>query len=143
MELNEAQKQTLSQWAESGLSLAEIQSKLKDEFGLSLTYMDTRLLLDDLGLKPRDKPAPPPPPKLDKTPEAPGGGMKIELDRLARPGYLVSGTVVFSDGVSSEWFIDQMGRIGLKPSKKDYQPSARDMETFQTELQKVLQKQGF
>ena len=55
MNLDEAQKQKVAGWLEEGLKLSEIQKKLASEFGLSLTYMEMRFLLDDLKLKPKEK----------------------------------------------------------------------------------------
>ena len=51
MTLTEEQKTTLGDWVEAGADLGEIQNRLKDEFGLNLTFLDTRFLLGDLGLE--------------------------------------------------------------------------------------------
>ena len=44
MDLNEEQKSAVKGWVEAGAELGEIQSRLKEEFDLSLTYLDTRFL---------------------------------------------------------------------------------------------------
>lgn len=77
--------------------------------------------------------------------EIPGGGSAtVSIDPVQRPGALVSGTVIFSDGESMGWQLDQMGRLGLIPGKTEgYRPSEPDIAAFQVELQKVLQRQGF
>ena len=62
MNLNDAQKKTVSGWITEGLKLADIQKRLSTEFGLTVTYMEVRLLVDDLKLMPKDPPAP----KMDK-----------------------------------------------------------------------------
>ena len=60
MNLDEAQTARVRQWIDQGLKVAEVQSRLAEELGVRLTYMEARLLLDDLRLKPKD---PPPAPK--------------------------------------------------------------------------------
>jgi hypothetical protein len=56
---------------------------------------------------------------------------------------VVSGSVVFSDGVKATWALDQLGRLALDPGQSGYQPSAEDVDAFQQELSTQLQKQGF
>ena len=51
MSLSDEQKATLREWVAGGAELGEIQNRLKEEFDLSLTYLDTRFLLDDLDLE--------------------------------------------------------------------------------------------
>ena len=158
MKLDEAQKQKVSGWIEEGLKLSEIQDKLNSEFGFRMTYMEVRFLIDDLGVKLKDKPveAPAPPPAATPaagttpTGAAPleedglvGGGVSVTVDQVTRPGSLVSGKVKFSDGKSAEWYLDQMGRLGLAPKEQGYKPSQEDLLEFQTELQNELAKLGF
>ena len=50
-DLSEEQKQTVHRWADEGASLQEIQKLLGEEFGLNFTFMETRFLEGDLGLK--------------------------------------------------------------------------------------------
>ncbi len=54
-ELTAEQKQKVGQWAEEGATLNDIQSRLKSEFGLSMTYMEARLLMMELEVKLKDK----------------------------------------------------------------------------------------
>jgi hypothetical protein len=164
MKLDEAQKQKVSGWIEEGLKLSEIQDKLNSEFGFRMTYMEVRFLIDDSGVKLKDKPveAPAPPPAATPaagttpaTGTAPsggapleedglvGGGVSVTVDQVTRPGSLVSGKVKFSDGKSAEWYLDQMGRLGLAPKEQGYKPSQEDLLEFQTELQNELAKLGF
>jgi hypothetical protein len=64
MQLNEEQKRAISVWIEEGLTLAQIQDRLGKELDLRMTYMEARMLVDDLKLLPREsvveapKPAP-------------------------------------------------------------------------------------
>jgi hypothetical protein len=158
MNLDEAQKQKVAQWIREGLKLSEIQRRLEAELGVKMTYMEVRFLVDDLKLVPKDaEPAKPldvglnpgaspggPPPLADK-PEAPKptGGVAVKVDHLAKPGALVSGAVTFSDGQSAEWYLDQMGRLGLAPSQTGYKPSPADLQSFQMALERELSKMGF
>ena len=76
---------------------------------------------------------------------APAGGstLTLELDRIMRPGAMVSGNVTFSDGVTGKWALDQQGRLMLDTSQKGYQPTPTDVQAFQRELQTQLQRQGY
>jgi hypothetical protein len=71
------------------------------------------------------------------------GQVTLDLDRIVRPGFMVSGSVTFSDGVSGKWALDQMGRLLLETPQKGYQPVAADVQAFQRELQVQLQRQGY
>ncbi len=157
MDLTEAQQTTVTSWVEEGADLGEIQSRLKTELDISLTYLDTRFLLGDLGLElAGDKEDEPPEdvpedlPKADQTPpEADaalpvGGasGVSLTVDQITQPHAVVSGRVNFSDGENAAWYLDQMGRLGLDPSTEGYQPSEQDLAEFQTALQNVLRENG-
>ena len=162
MNLDDEQRRKVAEWIEQGLKLAEIQSKLSKEFGVGMTYMDVRFLIDDLKLKPKDAQPPAPvafaaakqaagtPPATPAQPAATepdkqqiGGGVSVAVDQIARPGAVVSGRVTFSDGKGGAWLIDQMGRPGLIPDQQGYRPSQADIAAFQTKLQEELAKMGF
>ena len=51
MTLSPEQKEAITTWVAAGDNLAEIQKKLAEQFKLSMTYMDVRFLVDDLGLE--------------------------------------------------------------------------------------------
>ncbi len=150
MQLDETQKQKVTQWINEGQKLSEIQNRLEKELGLRLTYLEVRMLVDDLKLKPKDPepPAQPKPPEVEKPAEEiapePGipGNVKVAVDQIARPGALVSGKVTFSDGKGAEWFLDQTGRLGIVPPEKGYKPSPEDLQAFNIELQNEFQKLG-
>ena len=198
MQLSPEQKQTVTAWVAAGDSLAVIQKKLSEHLKISMTYMDVRFLVDDLGLELKNAVTPTVDPKADLSkarvaspgqPEKKGGlfdklkkavgagggddvqadavaedeadlgpepadnladsappgagGVKVELDRVVRPGAAVSGTVAFSDGTTGKWALDQLGRLMLDTGKKGYQPSASDVQAFQRELSLQLQRHGF
>jgi hypothetical protein len=160
MNLTEEQKKTVASWVASGASLADVQRRLEDEMELRMTYMDVRFLIDDLEIDIPEAPKPAPPKPADSsaagsevvgadgkplksdTPSL-GGGVSVGLDKIARPGALVSGQVTFSDGQSASWLLDQMGRLGLDGAPADYRPSDADMKSFQEKLQTALQQAGY
>lgn len=165
MNLDEAQRQKVSEWIQQGLKLSEIQSRLASELGVTMTYMDVRLLVDDLKLVPKDiEPPKAPTPSLDGPASAPtakppppggrpgrepaptkpiaGGGVSVQVDQLARPGAVVSGKVTFSDGNTAEWYFDQMGRLGLVPEQPGYRPPGADLQKFQAALESELARLG-
>ena len=146
MSLTEDQRVAISKWIEEGASLSDIQKRLKEEFQLSLTYLETRLLADDLKLrlKEPERPVEPPPlPTPDKAASTPGSKVSVTIDQITRPGAMVSGRTTFSDGQSAEWYLDQTGRLGLNPSTPGYRPSQQDVMDFQVELEKLARSQGF
>jgi hypothetical protein len=165
MNLNDAQRQTVTQWVADGLKLSEIQNRLAAELGVRLTYMEARLLVDDLKLTLKDpdppKPAEPSPAPVAPSPAAPvpapaplaapaatppplaGGNVSVTVDQITRPGALVSGKVTFSDGVTAEWYLDQTGRLGVVPKQPGYKPSAPDVQQFQMALEREMAKLGF
>ena len=67
--MTDEQRQRVAAWIEQGAKLAEIQNRLASEFGITLTYMEARFLVDDLKLTPKD----PEPPK-SVVPEAKPAG---------------------------------------------------------------------
>jgi len=166
MNLDESQRKKVAEWIVQGLKLSEIQNRLDSELGVRLTYMEVRLLVDDLKLTPKDveKPKPaqsaltaPESPmnsatdtKSGKTglgtsePEAPAvpGQVSVSVDHLARPGAVVSGKVTFSDGNRAEWYLDQTGRLGLVAQKTGYRPPPADVQQFQAQLEAELSKMG-
>ncbi|HTZ21826.1 MAG TPA: hypothetical protein VMC06_13165 [Opitutaceae bacterium] len=58
MTLTPEQKQAVTSWVAAGDNLSTVQQKLREQFQLSMTYMDVRFLVDDLNLELKDpKPA--------------------------------------------------------------------------------------
>jgi hypothetical protein len=56
---------------------------------------------------------------------------------------VVSGKVTFSDGQQADWYLDQMGRLGVAPKQQGYKPSAADVRQFQAALEKEIARMGF
>jgi len=50
-DLTPEQIEQLKAWATDGLQLGDIQNKIEEEFKTRLTFMDTRFLIDDLGIE--------------------------------------------------------------------------------------------
>lgn len=158
MELNDVQKQAVRDWAGKGMGLSEIQKNIQTEFGISLTYMDVRFLVLDLECSIKDRETKPEPkvdaaadeeaigtgmPGMEESGGMPGGGVKVELDRVVKAGAVISGTVVFSDGVSAAWAVDNLGRMVLDAGNPDYRPSQEDVQLFQMELKNLVEKRGY
>lgn len=145
-------KQQLAHWISEGLSLSELQVHIRETFGESLTYMETRFLLDDLELELQEKESPQPvEPKPDTQnetaqelePTGMEGEVHVSVDAVQRPGALVSGSVTFSDGVTASWQLDQLGRLGIIPAQDGYRPPESDMAAFQVKLEEALRAKGF
>ena len=167
MTLDDAQRKKVAEWIAAGLKLSEIQNRLASDLDVRMTYMDVRLLVDDLKLTPKDvelqKVAPVLPAanakggpakgreaaaagSLDqKSAPAPSGtgSVSVSVDQLTRSGAVVSGKVTFSDGISASWYIDQTGRLGVVPEQQGYRPPPADMQQFQAALEAELSKLGF
>jgi hypothetical protein len=73
-QLSEEQKKTVTQWVAEGASLNEVQDRLKREFDITLTYLDARLLVMELGLKLQEKKQAEEPKPEDPAPAAAGAG---------------------------------------------------------------------
>jgi hypothetical protein len=165
MNLDEAQRKKTAEWIKQGLRLSDIQNRLASELGLSLTYMEVRLLVDDLKLVPKDvEPVKTSGALLASAgaagPAAPGGRpsaavagagaakpgpgrLSVSVDQLARPGAMVSGKVTFSDGNAAEWYLDQSGQLGLIAQQPGYRPPPADLQQFQMALDAELNRMGF
>lgn len=149
MDLTDSQKAAVAAWVKEGKSLADVQNQLREEFDLSLTYMDVRFLVDDLDIT-FEEPEEPEADEAEAAADAPAeepevmGGVHVEVNPVTPPGALVAGTVRFSDGKSLGWQLSAAGQLGLVPGDDpDYRPSPEDVQEFQTQLQEVLQKQGY
>lgn len=147
-----------------GISLSEIQSMVNAEFNLSMTYMDIRILASELEIDwqklspekkasvPEEKSAPvqeeasadAAAPAGQEEPALPDdmpdlSTTKVEVSKLARPGMMFSGSAVFANGSTADWYLDNMGRLGVDNLQGD-KPSQEDIEKFQIVLQNELRK---
>lgn len=166
MQLTEEQQTKLRQWVAEGCGLSEIQKRLREDCALALTYMDVRFLVLDLGIElkekaqptsakamnlgkpadaeqePQDEPGPLDEAEAPEEPSPQAASVSVDIDRVLKPGALISGTVRFSDGVTASWALDQLGRLGLNVSRKGYRPSPADLQAFQQELSRLIQSRG-
>src|SRR5438874_5790925 len=117
MNLDDAQRSKIGEWIAQGMKLSDIQARIASELGLKMTYMDVRLLVDDLKLTPKDvdvpkpvsstletastaQPPPAPAPRANAATPAsqpatagPASSVSVQVDQIARPGAVVSGKV--------------------------------------------------
>ena len=144
------------------LSLSEIQTLVNEQFKQSMTYMDIRILASTLeidwqALDPNAKKAAPEVenaaiddadsdavPAAETVPEEAAESVEnsdtvVEVNKIARPGMMFSGTVKFASGSSAEWYVDRMGQLGLENLVGE-KPTQDDIEKFQIELHKTIQK---
>lgn len=173
MNLDATQSARVQGWIEEGLKLSEIQTRMAEEMGIKLTYMEARMLLDDMKLRPKDPPPLPPaavpaagagarsagpggaglgkgvggagglPSLVPEAAPPAGGRVKVEVDSLARPGSLVSGKVTFHAGQKADWQMDQMGRLAVAPRTPGFKPSPAEVAEFQAELDAALAQLGY
>lgn len=156
-------------WAADGANLNQVQDRLRAEFGITLTYLEARLLMVDVGVRIQDKPREPEKtaelpiheteldpalPAQDETwnenfddasgEDAPAAGcVSLSADQIPIQGALISGKVTFSDGQVAAWYLDQMGRLGLSGAPQGYQPPKEDIPLFQQQLDQLMQRAGF
>ncbi|MGB0583366.1 MAG: hypothetical protein ACPGVU_27100 [Limisphaerales bacterium] len=163
MNLTDEQTQTVRQWLEEGLSVADVQTKLSEELKISMTYMEVRFLLDDLKLAPQDEEeeesaleenqaetedtapsaaAPAGDKPAEEAELVSDGNVAVTVDDIVRPGCLASGKATFTDGKQATWYFDQFGRLGLIPEEEGYQPPEADVAEFQKKLQSELARLG-
>ena len=138
-QLTTEQKAALVQWASEGATMSDLQRRLKEDFGIGITYIDTRMLVLDLGLELLEAPKPPETKTEPAAAPVPTGAVSVTMDHLTLPGAMVSGRVTFSDGQTGVWMVDQSGRPGLDPDTAGYRPTQEDIVAFQQQLRTLLQ----
>lgn len=156
MSLTDSQKEAVSSWIAKGKSLADVQRLLREEFSISMTYMDVRFLIDDLNISMKEE-------EKDEeeagdedgtsekvvepevVEEGVGHGVSVEVDAVTPPGALMSGSATFSDGVTLGWQLLANGQLGLTPGDDNpgYRPSVEDMEDFRIQMDGIIRKKGF
>ena len=159
MNLTDQQKETVKKWVAEGKGVSEIQRLLSSEFGIDMMYIDVRFLIDDIGAQipssgenaadsaqeasPVDAEGPQSGSAGENEAQAekPGessGGVRVTVSPIQRPGAVMSGDVVFSDGGMAEWVLDNSGRLGLNPSTPGYTPPQSDLPDFPQNLREAL-----
>ena len=141
-DLTPEQVEQIKVWASEGDQLADLQRKMNSEFKLSpsITYLDTRFAVIDLGIElikevePEEKKEEPEVKEL-----IPQGYVDATVDGIVRPGFLASGKVIFSDGMHATWGLDQMGRLKIDADDPSYKITDEDTIAFQEILRDKLQ----
>lgn len=139
--LSEEQISEIRSWAAAGAQLPDIQARIRQEFEISVTFMDTRLIILDLGIELVEEEKEVPQPEIKIVP-VPTGKVTVTMDSIAIPGALVSGKAEFSDGESAVWMLDQSGRPSLNPDTPGYNPGEEDIVEFQKQLRDLIQNAG-
>lgn len=162
--LENSVKAFMAEQIAAGVSLSDVQSMVNAEFKLSMTYMDIRILASELEidwqkLSPEKNASAP---EKSDAPEAaesvetaapaediPADNAapampdlsttKVEVSKIARPGMMFSGSATFANGSTADWYLDNMGRLGVDNLQGD-QPGQEDIEKFQMALQLELRK---
>lgn len=152
MSLTDSQKEAVSDWIAKGKSLADVQRLLREEFSISMTYIDVRFLIDDLNISMEEEEETEDADETRETVEEPevveegvGHGVSVEVDAVTPPGALMSGSATFSDGVTLGWQLLANGQLGLTPGDDNpgYRPSVEDMEDFRIQMDGIIRKKGF
>lgn len=146
----------IAQELEKGSSLSDIQNMVNEKFSMKMTYMDIRIIASTLdvdwrSLDPKAKTETPAETAdensagEDVLPEAAAentvadSDTVVDVNPIARPGMMFSGSVKFASGSTADWYVDNMGRLGVENLVGD-KPDQNDVEKFQIELDKVLRK---
>ena len=155
--LSEEQISKIQSWADRGDGLSEIQKNLAEDMEIKVTYLELRFLLDDLGVKLKEDEPEPESSAADTDdgdvdgaePEEAGGEkiptgdeVVVSLSALQRPGAILSGTATFSGGEVADWWLDQLGQLGMNPKNESFRPNKAQTMAFQKELQRVVREQG-
>ena len=163
MQLEPAQLEAVKTWLAQGASLSDVQKRLKEEFGVSMLYLDLRMLVLDIGASVKEPPKPPPekpaepagsdrsagsdglddPDGLDDLDDGALPRVSITLDRVMKPGALVSGEAVFPAGEKIHWLLDRAGRVAIDKAPPGFAPSQDEALAFQTALRETLMKNGY
>ncbi|MCK5834279.1 MAG: hypothetical protein KAG98_00935 [Lentisphaeria bacterium] len=142
MDTNKRNELILGRIAE-GTSLSDIQKELQSKLGLSLTYMELRMLvadLEDVQWKSDEKAPVTEEDKVEAEVES-VDSVLVTISKIVRPGCSLTGSVIFPSGISGEWYVDQRGGLGLD-TKDDAKPSQEELVAFQQELQRMVSAQG-
>ena len=143
-DLSNEQHEALITWLKDGFTLSNLQKKITETFSLHLTYMELRLLIDDLDINLEEHDVVKPSNKVgvidscDTIETQSPGGVTIVVEKIARPGTMMSGQVTFSDGVNMEWQLDSVGQLGFISTDQTYQPPSEDMPIFQAKLNQAI-----
>ena len=160
MQLEPAQLEAVKSWLSEGASLSDVQKRLKEKFGISMLYLDLRMLVLDIGASVKEAPKktepPKPPTDAPVAPDAedalydeedlPAGDMpriNITIDRIMKPGALVSGEAMFPGNQKIHWVLDRSGRLAIDQAPPGFAPTQDEAVAFQHALRDTLMKNGY
>lgn len=103
--LTDEQKKSLAEWAAEGATLNDIQDRLKQTYGLVLTYFDTRLLVLESGVQLRDKK------KEEAEKEAARAAQEV-AEQVAAAGQNPANAGAYSDEDAEDAYDDQTDFAG-------------------------------
>lgn len=86
MQLTDEQKRAVTGWISEGLTLAQIQDRMGKEMDLRMTYMEARMLVDDLKLLPKETVVEAPKPSPTENPVPAHDGSASEGGGAAQDG---------------------------------------------------------
>ena len=167
MQLEPAQLEAVKAWLAEGAGLSDVQKRLKENFGVSMLYLDLRMLVLEIGASVKEAPKKAEPPKPPAAPDGDYGDdndyadveddgddddggkaaglprIAVTLDRIMKPGALVSGEAVFPGGQNIHWMLDRMGRVAIDKAPPGFAPSQDEALAFQNALRETLMKNGY
>lgn len=131
-----------------GMPLGDVQKLLADEYGITMTFFDLKLLVADLeevdwasqdaaraaGKEAAEADVAGGAEVAEETPQ----GTTVTVNKINRPDVMMSGQVSFASGAKGNWAIDNLGRPTLGLAEGSSQPTEEDVMEFQQELQRVL-----
>ncbi len=139
-QLTEEQIATIRQWAANGAQLPDIQKQIREAMNHTLTFMDTRFLILDLGIElivPKE--ADPSPAIAAETELVATGRTTLSVDAVTLPGAIISGKVIFASGQKGFWALDQSGRPSLDLDDPEYRPTQEEITDFQQQLRAIIE----
>ena len=158
MQLEPAQLESVKTWLAEGAGLSDVQKRIKEQFGVSMLYLDLRMLVLEIGASVKEPPKKTEPPKVEPAPadaagddggfgddeEIPGAdSIPVTLDRIVKPGALVSGEAVFPGNQKIHWMLDRAGRLAIDQAPPGFKPTQDEAVAFQQSLQTTLMKNGY
>jgi hypothetical protein len=138
MQITPEQEALVRAWAAEGATLSDIQTRLADECGVRLSYLDTRFLLLDLkvDLVEKTKKEPPPPAAPD-----PIGGAGASPDRLDDDDAYGAAPPLPGEEPADDGYADPAGAPGAEPPPPA-DAAAPGASTLQVDLARI-QRPGF
>jgi len=132
----------VGQLLRDGKSLNEILNYLKEEKGVSMTYLDLRLIAAEFEEATPEEPAEGKPQDEEEGPEdkQTAAGATIEFDTVVQSDAQVSGRATLASGAKLQWLLDAFGRLQIGLESGSPQPSEAELLEFQQSLIDALRQ---